>query len=403
MKTLTSTGASHLISRHRRLRILGLLFILALGVWSAFSCSKRSEATGAYEHEKEAVEPTLFTVPQNQLAHLSIVPVQTANWSVDVHTTGTVDWDVNHTTQAITQVNGPIARILVDAGSFVKAGQPLLYVSSPDIASAIATYRKAKNRLNLAKITLDRSRDLLAHHAIAQKDFEAVQADYNDAATEVQSDLQPLKIFGVTAKEIEEAEKQGLPINPQLPVRAPISGMVVQKLVFPGQLIQAGATTCFVISDVSTVWVQGHLYEKDLTSVHVGDSVVETNASIPTVFHGVVAYIGAMLDPATRTTPVRIVTRNPGGILKKDMFVDAVIHTKTLKDVLTAPASAVLHDDNNRPFVYVQMDGGKFAQRLIDVGAQQDGQVAVRSGLKAGDRIVAEGSVFLQFANSTQQ
>jgi cobalt-zinc-cadmium efflux system membrane fusion protein len=367
------------------------------------SCNKRSEATGTYEHEKEAVEPALFTVPPNQLEHLRIVAVESTNWSIDIHTTGTVDWDVNHTTQAITQVSGPISKILVDTGAFVKAGQPLLYVSSPDIGSAIATYRKAKNRLNLAKITLERNKDLLAHHAIAQKDFEAVEADYNDAATEVQNDLQPLRIFGVTAKEIEEAEKQGVPINPELPVRAPIAGMVVQKQVFPGQLIQAGATTCFLISDVSTVWIQGHLYEKDLTAVHIGNPVEESNPSLPTVFHGVVNYIGAMLDPATRTTPVRMVTRNPGGLLKKDMFVDVVIHTKTLKDVLTAPASAILHDDNNRPFVYVQTEGGKFAQHIVELGAQQDSRVEILSGLKAGDHIVSEGSVFLQFANTYQR
>jgi multidrug efflux pump subunit AcrA (membrane-fusion protein) len=176
----------------------------------------------------------------------------------------------------------------------------------------------------------------------------------------------------------------------------------VQKLVAPGQLIQAGSTTCYVISDVSNVWVQGHIFDRDLASVRPGDTVEETNPSVPVVFHGVVEYIGAMLDPATRTTPVRIVTRNQGGLLKKDMFVEAVIHTRTLRNILSAPTSSLLRNAQNEPFVYVEASPGRFAQRLVATGGQQDNLTEITSGLKEGERIVSEGSEFLQFANSTR-
>lgn len=110
-----------------------------------------------------------------------------------------------------------------------------------------------------------------------------------------------------------------------------------------------------------------------------------------------------MLDPATRTTPVRITTANPNGFLKKDLFVDVVIHTKTDQNVLAVATSAVLFDADNLPFVYVQADGNKFAQRQITTGAQQDGKFQILSGLKAGERVVSEGAVFLQFANTYQR
>ncbi|MBZ5536946.1 MAG: efflux RND transporter periplasmic adaptor subunit [Acidobacteriia bacterium] len=390
---------SILPGRCRGLALLlsGLLAIIAS------SCSTSKEATRPASHEPENNEASLFVVPTNQLPHLQILPVQKTTWALTIHTTGTVDWDNDHTTQAIAQVSGPITRILVDTGTYVKAGQPLLEVSSPDITTAFAAYRVAHNRLNLATLTLNRSRDLLDHHAIAQKDFEGAQADYNDAATQVQTTLQALRIFGITQKEIEEGEKQGVSISPQLAVRSPIGGMVVQKLVFPGQLIQAGATTCFLISNLSTVWVQGHIYEKDLSTVRVGDVVEETSAAIPEVFHGVISYIGAMVDPATRTTPVRIVTSNPKGLLKKDLFMDVVIHTQTRKDVLVLPASAVLYNADNQPFVYLQAEADKFAQRLITIGTQQRNQVEITNGLKEGEKIVSAGSLFLQFANSYQR
>jgi multidrug efflux pump subunit AcrA (membrane-fusion protein) len=157
-----------------------------------------------------------------------------------------------------------------------------------------------------------------------------------------------------------------------------------------------------MISDVSTVWVQGHIFDRDLPSVRLGDTVEESNPAFAQKFHGVLSYIGSMVDAATRTTPVRIVTQNPAGLLKKDSFIDAVIHTRTQKNVLTVPVSAVLHNEQNEPFVYLEMQPGKFAQRLITVGAQQNDQQEILSGLKPGDNVVSEGSVFLQFANSYQ-
>ena len=364
--------------------------------------SNNKASTVAAADASAGDEAALFQVPQNQLGQLKIAEVKKEVWSTTVRTTGTVDWDADHTTQAITQVNGPISRLLVDTGARVTVNQPLLYVSSPDVATAISTYKKAQNRLDFSRRSLDRAKDLLDHKVIAVKDFEAAQQDTNDAAAEVENDLQALKIFGFTAQEMEEAQRQGVAINPQLAVRSPIAGVVVQKLVSPGLVIQAGMTACFTISDVSTVWVQGHIYDRDLESIRVGDVVEETNSSFPQTFRGVVGYIGALIDPATRTTPVRIVTQNPQGLLKKDMFVDAVIHTNSGRSVLAVPTSAILRNDENLPFVYVQASAGQFAQRLVNLGAQKGEETEITSGAKEGEKLVSEGSVFLQFANSSR-
>jgi len=376
-------------------------FFVAAAILLTCSCGlykKNPPASAA----PEASEAALFQVPENQLPHLKITEVKKTSWSTVVRTTGTVDWDADHTTQAITQVNGPISKLLVDLGGHVTVGQPLLYVSSPDVAAAISTYKKARNRQDYSKKTLDRSKDLLEHKVIATKDMEAAEQDYNDARAETENDLQALKIFGVTEQEIQDAEHQGTAINPQLAVRSPIAGIVVQKLVTPGLVIQAGTTACFTISDNSTVWVQGHIYDRDLEAVRLGDPVEETDSSFHRTFHGVVGYIEALIDPATRTTSVRIVTKNPDGLLKKDMFVDAVIHTRSGKTLLSVPTSAILRNDENQPFVYVEASPGKFAQRLVNIGAQQGEDTEIVSGLKEGEKLVSQGSVFLQFANSNQ-
>ena len=365
-------------------------------------CSKPETVKEEKAAQIRSETPSLFTVPQAQMAHLQVVAVATANWPASIHTTGTVDWDQDHTTQAITQVNGPISRILVDYGTPVKAGDPLLYVSSPDVVAAIANYRKARNREVFTKKIRDRTKELQDAGAVALKDLENADADYNDATTDTQNSLQALTIFGITHQEIDQAEQQGSAIRTELAVRSPIDGVIVQKLVNPGQVIQAGSTVCFMISDISTVWVQGHVFDRDLPQVRVGDPVQETNPSFNGAFPGKVSYIGSFVDPATRTTAIRIVTQNPRGILKKDMFLDAVIQTSMQQNLLVVPLASVVRDDKNEPVVYVQTEPGKFARRSVTLGAQRNGMVAIETGLSQGDHVLGDGSLFLQFAGTIQ-
>lgn len=382
------------------------LILLSGAVCAALSLSscKRESSQDSGIVTVKAAQEAYFTVPEDQLAHLRVAPVGRANWGVSVHTTGTVDWDADHTTQAITQVNGPISRIVADLGSKVHAGDPLLWVSSPDVVNAIAAYRKARNRVDLAKRVTDRSQGLLEHGAIPTKDYEDTVADYNDAMTDVQNSLQPLKIFGITQHDIDDAERQGQPVNTELAVRSPIDGTVVQKLVTPGLVIQAGQTACFLISKVNTVWVLAHIFDQDLPSIRVGDEVEERNPSFTGTFHGSISFIGSLVNPDTRTTDVRIVTQNPQEILKKDMYVDAVIHTGRRNNQLVLPVSAILRDEKNEPLVYVQLPGqpGRFAQRSVTLGPQQDNMVAVTSGLQEGEPVVTDGSLFLRFVYTSK-
>ena len=227
------------------LQYLNRIPVLVLAVvLSQTACQnlKKAEVATAAEAGDTA---SLLTVSQDQMAHLQVAPVRRATWSTTIRTTGTVDWDADHTTQAITQVNGPISRILVDTGSKVAAGDALLYVSSPDVANAVTNYRKARNREKFNKRIVDRENILLDRGAAAAKDVESSVADYNDAMTDVQNSLQALKIFGVTQQALDLAETQGIAIVPELAVRSPIAGVIVQKLVSPGMVIQSGATVCF--------------------------------------------------------------------------------------------------------------------------------------------------------------
>jgi len=193
------------------------------------------------------------------------------------------------------------------------------------------------------------------------------------------------------------------PPSYEVPVKAPINGEVVEQDVAAGQLIQPGATQCFMISYTSTVWVLVNVYQKDLPYVRVGDSVTIQTDTYSQVFQGRIAYVAASLDPSTRTLQARIETSNPGEKLKKDMYVVTTVNAGTIKNAIALPDSAILRDAENQPFVYAATSGNQFGRRSVTLGESLNGQTEVTSGLNPGDQVIGDGSLFLQFANSLQR
>jgi cobalt-zinc-cadmium efflux system membrane fusion protein len=306
-------------------------------------------------------------------------------------------------------VGGPVARIVVSPGEVVRKSQPMLYVASPDYAQARTNYLKARDALSLATKSYARAQDLYAHHAIAEADLQQSESARNQAQADLEAAEQALKVLGVNPDDLPKA-----PVSAEVPVLAPLAGEVVERLVGPGQVLQAGATQAFTISNMSTVWVLANVYEHDLASVRLGDPVAIQTDAYPTAFHGTISYIAPALDPTSRTLQVRIVTDNPGRKLKKDMYVTATVQAGEV-NTLAVPDAAVLRTPENQPFVYVEVgpsqpsepnqtnQAKQFGQRPVEIGDSQNGKTEILSGLRAGELVVADGSLFLQFANSLQR
>jgi membrane fusion protein, heavy metal efflux system len=338
----------------------------------------------------------LFSVPANQMGRLQIITVAPGKISRVLRLAGSVAYNAFETTPVIAQVGGPVTRIVVAPGDHVRVGQPMLYVNSPDYSTQSAAYLKARDAFQLAQTDYKRAADLYAHHAIAQRDVQAAESTRNQAQADMEASAAVLRTLGIR----DPDGLAGRTVSSDIPLLAPLAGEVVERQVGPGQLLQAGATQCFTISNMSTVWVLANVYQQDLASVHVGDPVAIESDSYPQVFHGRISYIAAALDPATRTVQARIVTSNPGEKLKKDMYVTAVVQAGTLSGVLTVPDAAVLRDAQNLPFVYIQTGANQFARRSVTVADSEGGRTQITGGLHTGDHVVADGSLFLQFANS---
>jgi len=158
-----------------------------------------------------------------------------------------------------------------------------------------------------------------------------------------------------------------------------------------------------MLSDTSSVWVLVNVYQKDLPYVRRGDPVTIQTDSYPDAFHGRISYVAAALDPNTRTLQARIDTNNPGEKLKKDMYVTATVNAGKIPNTIALPDAAVLRDSENQPFVYAATSSNQFGRRPVTLGESLNGETEITSGLKAGDQVIGNGSLFVQFANSLQR
>jgi membrane fusion protein, heavy metal efflux system len=382
------------------------LFAIAIGcLLSAAGCGSRSGESeskmtsySAGEHPADTAE--LFSVPQEQMSHVQIATVEKSSLPRLLRLTGAVAYNGFKTTQVFTAVGGPVQEILVAPGEMVHAGQPLLVVSSPDFSVARSAYIKARSTFQLADKNYQRSRDLYEHHAIAERDLQQAESDRAGAQADLQSTEDAMRVLGM--KDPEGSVKNPTKLTSRAAVIAPVSGEITERLVGPGQLLQANTTQCFTISDMSTVWILVNIYQNDLQYVHMGDDVAITTDAYPDTFHGKISFLSPALDPNTRTLQARIVTPNPGLKLKKDMYVNATVQAGKINDALTVPDAAVLRDTENQPFVYALTGANQFSRQSVTAGDSHNGRTQITSGLKQGQRIAGDGSLFLQFKNSLQ-
>jgi membrane fusion protein, heavy metal efflux system len=341
------------------------------------------------------------TVTAAQRARLELAPVTSRSFRPATEVSGTVAFNGDLSTQVLAPISGPVARILVQPGARVSRGQALALVASPDYAAVVATYRKAEaTAANLQRIA-ELDAQLFKNDALARRDLEQAQTDAATAAADREAALEQLRALGVDSAGIEAIKAHRAAAGPQGVVRAPIAGRVVERLITPGQLLQAGATPCFTIADLSSVWVMAHVFEAQLPDVTEGDSAAVTlTDDTSRVYHGRVTYVGALVNPDTRATDVRVLTANPGEGLKRDMFVRVTIRSRRARSGLLVPASAVLRDAQNLPFVFVASPGGRIVRRPVQLGGHVGPDVEVAGGVAAGDTVITQGGLFLQFAES---
>lgn len=376
-----------------RLAALGLAASLALA-----GCGRNARQMTSFAGRGRGPHARLFTIPAAQRGHVQVVGVQPRPLPRVLRLAGTVTYNQFATTPVISQLDGQVGEVLAEPGQQVRAGQPLCVVNSTNYTRLRAQFLKDQDTVALAQIDARRAQDLYSHHAVALQQLELAQSNLRQKQADLDAARQGLRILGIA----HPSQVSRDPASPVIPVRAPIAGIVVERSVSPGQVVQAGSTQCFLISNMSTVWVLADVYQNDLAFIRPGEPAVIRTDAYPHAFRGRISYISPAVDPATRTLQVRIVTANPRLELKKDMYVNAEISAGTISRALVVPDAALLRNGENQSFVYREVSPGKFGEQLVTIGESQRGVTQILAGLHAGDHVIANGSLFLQFSSQNE-
>ena len=358
--------------------------------------------------------PRFYHPSHAEWSTLTIEQVEQRPFRTERPTEGKIAVDEDRATPIFSPYAGRITKLLARPGDSVAAGQPLFMIEATDIVAAqndfiaaISGLNKARSQLNLAQIVERRNKDLYEGKAVAlkewqqsQNDLTAAQNDLRSAESALEAARNRLRILGRSDAEINDFQNTGR-ISAETPIQAPIAGTIVQRKVGPGQYVNTNASDpVFVIGDLSTVWLVAYVRETDAAYMQVGQDVAFTVLAYPDrTFTAKLNYVAAGLDPATRRLMVRATIDNPDRLLKPEMYANVSIVTARDLAGLALPREALIYE-GSAVRVWVAHDDETIEMREIKTGLINGTMIQVIDGLRAGERVVTKGSLFIDRAAS---
>jgi cobalt-zinc-cadmium efflux system membrane fusion protein len=368
------------------------------------------------EFSSQARSPIgVFHPTAAQWAALTVEPVEQHQFRLEFATEGKIAVNEDTSTPIFSPYAGRVTKLLAKPGEFVRRGQLLFVVEATDTVqglndfiAALSATNSARSKLNLAQIVEKRANDLYAGKAVPLKDWQQAQADLaaaqNDmrsSETAVEAARNRLRILGRTDEEIA-AFQEKRQISPDTPIYSPLDGTVVQRKIGPGQYINSGATDpAFVIGDLSTVWLTAFVRETDASYVSVGQDIAfSVLAASGRNFLAHINYVASAFDPATRRLLVRATVENKDGVLRPEMFANVTVYSdadRSKIETLGVPRDAIiLEGDDAR--VWVAHDYQSIELRHVKLGLTNAKMVQVLDGLRAGEKVITRGSLFIDRA-----
>ncbi|SDS26549.1 membrane fusion protein, cobalt-zinc-cadmium efflux system [Bradyrhizobium canariense] len=402
-------------SNWRRLGIVVALTAVAglgvLGVGRMFV--QRAKSTETSHATK--TDPSRYVPSAAEWAGLSVEPVAERIFRAERVTEGKIAVNEDSSTPVFSPYAGRVIKLLARPSDVVERGQPLFVVEATDtvqglndFVAALSAVNKARSTLNLAQIVEKRANDLYAGKAVPLKDWQQSQADLttaqNDmraAETALEAAHNRLRILGRSDEQISAFE-QTRQMSADTPIFSPIGGTVIQRKVGPGQFIGSGATDpVFVIGDLSTVWLTAFVRESEAEGVAVGQQMAFALLALPgREFNARIDYVSAAIDPVTRRLLVRATIDNKDGLLRPEMFANVTIYSGGDHPSVGVPKQALIYEGEHVR-LWVVRDDKSIELREIETGLTNGDLVEVRTNLKAGEKIVTRGSLFIDRAASS--
>ncbi len=374
---------------------IALVVVGALALRGPSSLGQPETANAATPPAAKAPRPLALATAAQAKNPVKVAAAELAKLGGDIQVVGTVAFHEDHFAVVGPLVPGRISRVSAGVGDKVKRGQVIAEIEASEVGTARAELVSAKARFVAADANLKRETDLAEKKISSSRERELAHAQWVTEQAGVRAAIMRLRAIGLTPGDVEEAEKHDL--GGRVAMRAPISGTIIERKVTLGQAVER-ATDAFKIADTTHVWVSLDLYEKDLARVHVSQEVeMRTDARPGDSFHGRVAFIVPVIDPATRTAKVRLEFPNPNGVLHAGQLVTARILADSrlaTSEVLAVPRSAI-EQVEGKMVVFVKA-GDVFERRNVLLGMSGGDRVEIRKGLNAGEVVAIDGAFLLK-------
>ena len=383
-------------SRRYGLRLLSFLIVVALGV---IACGGKGDSggekgdtatgkAGEAEHAegKDSADVVVLDSAAVRLGGIQVGEagsVTTTNLTV----TGTITYDANRVSHIGARTDGRGVEVRADLGMRVRRGQALLHLESPQVGQIRAEEREAEALVRIARENFAREQRLEQQGISSRKELLEAEAELRRAEASLQSAEAQLQVLGA-----------GHGTGGHFDIASPFAGVVVARDVSLGEMATPG-DTLFTLADLSEVWIELDVFERDLARVRVGQEVVVTTTAYASrTFPGRIVYIGDILDPSKRTVRARVEIPNADGALKPGMFATANIQVGAGGPALVVVPQDAVQEVEQKQVVFVPGDRtGEFRAVPVEVGETLDGgRVVIRSGLQSGARIVVAGAFALR-------
>jgi cobalt-zinc-cadmium efflux system membrane fusion protein len=406
------TAATYRTSR-RLAALFAVVAVVGLGVFGVkrvlIPHAKSLETTAPVKGELSRYVPTAA-----EWASLTIEPVAERVFRAEHATEGKIAVNEDSSTPIFSPFAGRVTKLLVKPSDKVERGQPLFVVEASDTVqglndfiAALSALNSARSKLNLAQIVEKRANDLYLGKAVPLKDWQqsqndltTAQNDVRSAETALEAAHNRLRILGRSEEQISSFQETRQ-ISADTPINSPIEGTVVQRKVGPGQFISSGASDpVFVIGDFSTVWLLAFVRETEASGVAVGQEITFSLLAMPgEQFKAHIDYVAAAIDPTTRRLLVRATIDNKDGLFKPEMFANVTIYSGGDHASVGVPKKALIYE-GERVRLWVAHDDKSIELRNVQTGLTNGDLVEVRTNLKAGEKIVTRGSLFIDRAAS---
>jgi cobalt-zinc-cadmium efflux system membrane fusion protein len=398
----------------RPLTIGVAVLVLAGAVWFGFAHLRSPPPRSSDLSSQSRKDSGGYTPTPAEWASLTIEPVTAHDFRAEHITEGKIAVDEDRSTPVFSPYTGRVTQLMVKPGDQVAKGQPLFIIEASDtvqaqndFVTAMTSLNKAKSALDLAQLQDTRAKDLFEGRAVPLKDYQQSQAtliqaqnDLRSSQTALDAARNKLQILGFDDAAIASFQEKGR-LDPSTTVFAPIAGTVVQRKAGPGQFISSGASDpVYVIGDLSTVWLIAFVRETDAAVVSVGQQINFTVLALPAhPFVARVDYVSTSIDTNTRRLLVRATVDNKDGLLKPEMFANVTLYSSGEHPAVGVPKQALIYE-GDQVHLWVAHDDKSIELRQIKTGLVNGDLVEVIGNLKAGEKIVTKGSLFIDRAAS---